>query len=327
MGGFWARKRVIVTGGSGFLGGAVVRALSTRGVGPDHVFVPRRPAFDLRRPDHCDRMYREAFAGPPPDVVIHVAGTVGGIGATTARPGDFFFDNASMAVALIEGFRGAGLVERGARFCMVGTAAAYPESAPIPLREESLLQGLPSAAGASYGFAKLMGWQLLDAFARQHGMHSSYLVPINLYGPGDHIDLETSHVVAALVRRFVEAADTGASEVVCWGTGNPTRDFLFVDDAAEGILLAAERMTEPTPINLGTGRETPIRELAEAIAKAAGYRGAIRWDASKPDGAARRALDISRARELLGWSPRVTLEEGLARTVEWFRTATAVPGP
>jgi len=232
-----------------------------------------------------------------------------------------------MALALIEEFRAAGLVDHGARFCMVGTAAAYPEDAPIPLREESLWQGLPSDAGASYGLAKLMGWEMLEAYRRQHGMRSSYLVPINLYGPHDHVDPRNSHVVIAQVRRFVDAARDAAPEVVCWGSGTPTRDFLFVDDAADGILLAAERMETPTPINLGTGRETTIRELADAVARAVGYRGVIRWDPSKPDGAPRRAVDIARARDLLGWEPRVPLSEGLERTVAWFRAEHTTPGP
>jgi len=327
MAGFWAGKRVIVTGGTGFLGSAVVRGLDARGVTGSQLFVPRRPAFDLREHASCARMYREAFGGAPADVVIHVAGTVGGIGATSARPGDFFFDNASMALALIEEFRRAGLIDHGARFCMVGTAAAYPEHAQIPLREESLWHGMPSEAGASYGLAKLMGWEMLEAYRRQHGLKSSYLVPINLYGPHDHVDPQNAHVVASLVRRFVEAERARSPEVVCWGTGSPTRDFLYVDDGAEGVLLAAEKLTEPIPINLGTGRETPIRELAEGIARAVGYQGRVVWDTTKPDGAPRRALDISRARTVLGWYPKVSLEDGLARTVAWYRDEhTTGPG-
>lgn len=319
MSDFWGGKRVIVTGGAGFLGSAIVRGLLTRGVPEPLIFVPRSADFDLRRADACQRLYREAFAGEPADVVVHVAGTVGGIGATSSRPGDFFFDNAAMAIHLIEAFRDAGLIEHQSRFVMVGTAASYPQDAPIPHTEDHLWRGLPSKAGASYGLAKLMGLEMLEAYRDQHAMHSAYLVPINLYGPGDHVDLESSHVVSTLVRRFVEAHDAGEPEVVCWGSGKPTRDFLYVDDAADGVLLAAERMTEPTPINLGTGRETPIRELAETIARAVGFSGSIRWDRERPDGAPRRALDIVRAGELLGWSPGVLLEEGIGRTVEWFR--------
>ena len=317
--GFWDDQRVIVTGGGGFLGGAVVRTLRDRGLGPERLFIPRSAEFDLRTPEACARLWREAFGPEPATVVIHAAGTVGGIGATSTRPGEFFHDNAAMALHLIESFRAAGLADAGARFAMVGTAASYPVDAPLPLAEQSLWQGFPSAAGASYGLAKLMGLEMLEAYARQYAMRSAYLVPINIYGPGDHFDPDRSHVVAALVRRFVEAGERAEPEVACWGSGAPTRDFLYVDDAAAGIVAAAERMTEPTPINLGTGRETPIRELAETIARASGFTGAIRWDASKPDGAARRVVDIARARERIGFSPRVTLEEGVRRTVEWFR--------
>lgn len=319
--GFWNDQdhRVIVTGGGGFLGGAILQALGSRGLDAAHIYAPRSDAFDLRTAKACAHLLREAFGGPPPTVVIHAAGTVGGIGATSTRPGEFFHDNAAMTLNLIEAFRTAGLIDAGARFAMVGTAASYPVDAPLPLAESSLWQGFPSDAGASYGLAKLMGLEMLDAYARQYAMRSSYLVPINIYGPRDHFDPDRSHVVAALVRRFVEAADRADPEVVCWGSGAPTRDFLFVDDAAEGIVLAAERMTEPTPINLGTGVETPIRTLAETIARAAGFTGTIRWDASKPDGAPRRVVDIARARERLGWSPRVALDEGVRRTVEWFR--------
>ena len=231
---FWAGKRVILTGGAGFLGSGVRRALEARGVAGDRLFVPRSAEYDLTREEACGRLYAEAFGGAPADVVVHVAGTVGGIGATTARPGDFFRDNAAMGLHLIEGFRRAGLIERGARFAMVGTAASYPVDAPMPLSEGSLWRGLPSQAGASYGIAKLAALEMLAAYRAQFGMASSYLVPINVYGPGDHFDPENSHVVAAMVRRFVEAADAGAREVVCWGTGRATRDFLYVDDAAEG---------------------------------------------------------------------------------------------
>lgn len=317
--GFWDGKRVIVTGGGGFLGGAVRRAVEARGVRGERLFIARSAAYDLRERTACEKLYRESFGGDPADVVIHVAGTVGGIGATTSRPGEFFHDNAAMGLQMIEGFRRCGLIETGSRFVMVGTAAAYPVDAPLPLREESLWQGLPSAAGASYGLAKLLALEMLEAYRQQYGMQSGYLVPINVYGPHDHFDPERSHVAAALVKRFVEAADGGLDEVVCWGTGRATRDFLYVDDAAEGVLLAAERMTEPTPINLGTGRETPIRELAETIASAAGFRGRIRWDSSKPDGAPRRFLDIGRAESLLGWRPKVSLEDGVGHTVAWYR--------
>ena len=316
---FWDGKRVIVTGGGGFLGGAVCRVLEERGVPASNVFVARSAVYDLRERAACEKLYRESFGGNPADVVIHVAGTVGGIGATMARPGEFFHDNAAMGLHLIEAFRGAGLIERGARFVMVGTAAAYPVGAPVPLREESLWHGLPSEAGASYGVAKLMAMEMLGAYRRQYGMRSGYLVPINLYGPGDHFEEERSHVAAALIRRFIEAADRGDREVVCWGTGSATRDFLYVDDAAEGIVRAAEVMEEPKAINLGTGRETPIRELAETIGAAAGFRGEIRWDTTKPDGAPRRFVDISRAGELLGWRPAVSMEEGVGRTVAWYR--------
>lgn len=317
----WAGKRVIVTGGGGFLGGAVCRVLQRRGVEGDRLFVPRSADFDLRRAEECARMYRVAFDGAPADAVIHVAGTVGGIGATSSRPGEFVCDNGAMTLHVIEGFRQAGLVDHGAQLTMVGTAASYPEDAPMPLSEYSLWHGPPSDAGGSYGVAKLLGLTMLQAYRRQYAMRSAYLLPINVYGPGDHFDEDRSHVAAALIRRFVDAARRGDDEVVCWGTGRATRDFLYVDDAAEGIVLAAERMDEPTPLNLGTGRETPIRELAEVVARAAGFTGRIGWDQSRPDGAPRRVLDIGRARARLAWEPGVSLEEGVERTVAWYRAS------
>jgi GDP-L-fucose synthase len=288
----------------------------------------RSKEFDLTTREGARRVVRESFDGAGPTVVIHCAAAVGGIQANKDRPGEFFFVNAAMAMNLIEEIRVItkdrhGVAGYPAIVC-VGSMTSYPASAPIPFREEDLWKGYPDAVSAAYGVAKLAAWQMLEAYHRQYGLRGGYVVPVNLYGPGDNIaDEKNAHVAGTLVRRIVEATKAGSAEVVNWGTGSPTREFLFVEDAAEGIVRAAERAIAvsgvPVPINLGSGEEVSIKRLAEMIAGAAGYRGRIAWDASKPDGQPRRCMDTRRAAELLGWRARVGLEEGLRRTVEWYR--------
>lgn len=315
----WSGVRVVVTGGAGFLGVKVQDALRARGVSGDRVFVPRKKDFDLTEKDDVVRLYRTAFGGEKVDVVIHLAAEVGGIGANRANPGRYFYANMAMALHLIEQARIDGLVERGGRFCQVGTICAYPKFTPVPFREAELWNGYPEETNAPYGVAKKAAWQMLDAYRLQYGMKSSYVLPVNLYGPNDNFHLESSHVIPALIRKCVEAQDRGDEKIVCWGTGSASREFLYVDDAAEGIVSACERMTDPTPINLGTNMEITIKDLVGLIVKLTGFGGRVEWDSTKPDGQPRRCLDTSLAMELLGWKAGVGFEEGLKRTIAWFR--------
>jgi GDP-L-fucose synthase len=304
-----SEHRILVTGGAGFLGRAVVDTL--RAHGATDVFVPRRRDYDLTVESDVVRLYRDA----KPDVVIHLAAEVGGIGANQANPGRYFFANMAMALHLIEQGRIAGI----RKFVQAGTICAYPKFTPVPFREEHLWDGYPEETNAPYGVAKKAAQVMLDGYRRQYGMASSYLLPVNLFGPWDNFDLGTSHVIPALVRRCLEASEAGASHITCWGTGSASREFLYVEDCAEGIVLAAERIDDPFPINLGTGREILIRDLVALIAQLTGFMGEIRWDASKPDGQPRRCLDTARAGKALGWRAEVSLEEGLARTIAWYR--------
>ena len=304
--------RIVVTGGAGFLGRAVVAGLRGRGV-PDHqIIVPRRRDFDLTVEDQVARLYDVAR----PDIVIHLAAEVGGIGANMAHPGRFFFANMAMGLHLVEHARRRGI----RKFVHTGTVCAYPKHCPVPFREDDVWNGYPEETNAPYGVAKKAIFVMLDGYRREYGLASAVTVPVNLYGPGDNFDPASSHVIPALIRKCEEARQTAAPEVVCWGTGAATREFLFVDDAAEGIVRAAEVMEEPVPINLGGGVEISIRDLVEKIAAACDYRGRIAWDTGKPDGQPRRSLDISRARSLLGWAPRQDFEAGLRATVKWWRS-------
>jgi GDP-L-fucose synthase len=304
-------KRITVTGGAGFLGGAVCAALRRRGVPPDRLFVPRRRDFDLTREADVERLYDVAR----PDVVIHLAAEVGGIGANMAHPGRFFYANMAMGLHLVEHARRRGIE----KFVHTGTVCAYPKHCPIPFREEDIWTGYPEETNAPYGVAKKAIFVMLDGYRREYGLQSAGLLPGNLYGPGDNFDPASSHVIPALIRKCEEARLMNAPEMVCWGTGVATREFLHVEDAAEGLIRAAEIMDEPLPINLGGGTEIAIRDLVVKIAAACDYRGRIAWDASKPDGQPRRGLDISRARSLLGWEPRQDFDAGLAATVRWWR--------
>ena len=306
-----ATKRILVTGGAGFLGRAVCRLLRERGVADERIIVPRRREYDLTVEADVARLYETAR----PEIVIHLAAEVGGIGANMAHPGRFFFANMAMGLHLVEHARRIGLE----KFIHTGTVCAYPKFAPIPFREDDIWNGYPEETNAPYGVAKKSLFVMLDGYRREYGLQSAVAVPVNLYGPGDNFDPASSHVIPALIRKCEEARLAGADEVVCWGTGAATREFLYVDDAAEGILRAAEVMAEPVPINLGGGQEISIRDLVTKIAAACGFAGRITWDTTKPDGQPRRGLDISRARELLGWSPQQDFDSGLATTVAWWR--------
>jgi len=306
---FWNGRRVLVTGGGGFLGRALLAALARRA--PGKILAPRARELDLRERNDV----RAYLAKEKPDLVLHGAAVVGGIGANSAHPGLFFYENAIMGIQLIEEARRAGV----GKFVCLGTICAYPKFTPVPFREEDLWNGYPEETNAPYGLAKKMLLVQLQAYREEYGFAGIYLLPVNLYGPGDHFDLEKSHVIPAMIRKFLEARESGAHEVVLWGDGSPTREFLFVEDAAEGILTAAERYDGALPVNLGSGEELPIRELAALVAGETDFSGAIRWDTSRPNGQPRRKLDVTRAEELFGWKSRTPLSEGLRRTIAWYR--------
>ena len=307
-------KHILLTGGAGFLGSWVRRALVARGV-PDHqIFVPRSDTLDLRQWENCE----QAVAGR--DVVIHLAGNVGGIGYNREHPGELFYDNLMMGVQLMEAARLAGVE----KFVAIGTVCAYPKHTPVPFAESSLWDGYPEETNAPYGLAKKMLLVQAQAYRQQYGFNAIYLLPVNLFGPEDNFDLASSHVIPALIRRIAEAMDAGQDEVEVWGTGSASREFLYVEDAAEGIVRATERYDSPEPMNIGAGREITIRDLVTTICRLLGYKGRIRWDASKPDGQPRRMLDTSRAERECGFKARVTAEDGLRRTIEWYRSVRTV---
>jgi len=306
---FWGEKRVVVTGGAGFLGSFVVDKLRARGC--QTIIVPRSAEYDLRDRDAIVRLYETAR----PDLVLHLAAVVGGIGANQENPGRFFYDNAIMGIQLIEIARQMGVQ----KFVATGTICAYPKFTPIPFREDDLWNGYPEETNAPYGLAKKMMLTQLQAYRAQYGFEGIFLLPVNLYGPRDNFDLHTSHVIPALIRKCAEAKAAGRSEIVLWGDGTPTREFLYVEDAAEGLLLAAERYDGALPINLGTGEEIAIADLAATIADEVGFEGKIIWDSSKPNGQPRRCLDVTRAKELFGFEAAHDLRQGLAKTVAWFK--------
>jgi GDP-L-fucose synthase len=275
------------------------------------VFVPRSRDYDLTRDDRVRAMYEEAR----PDVVVHLAARVGGIGANQRSPGSFFYDNLMMGALLIEHARRSGLE----KFVCVGTVCSYPKFATVPFREDDLWSGYPEETNAPYGIAKKALLVQLQAYRQEFGMRGIYLIPVNLYGPRDNFDLESSHVIPALIRKCVEAVERNEEVIEVWGSGDPTREFLYVDDAADGIVAAAERYEGGEPVNLGTGREISIRDLATLIAELTGFQGSFAWNTTRPDGQPRRALDVSRARDEFGWTARVPFEEGLEATISWYR--------
>jgi GDP-L-fucose synthase len=305
---FWSGKRVVVTGGAGFLGSRVVAKLRERGA--VEICVPRSREYDLVRYDDVVRLYGDTR----PDLVIHLAARVGGIGANRANPGKFFYDNLMMGVQLMEVARLTGL----AKFVAVGTICAYPKFTPVPFKEENLWDGYPEETNAPYGLAKKMLLVQSQAYRQQYGFNSIYLLPVNLYGPGDNFDPDTSHVIPAMIRKCVEAIREQRNEIVLWGTGTPTREFLYVEDAAEGIVLAAEKYNASDPVNLGSGQEISVRELADVISGLTGFRGKLVWDSTKPDGQPRRGLDTQRAYELFGFRAATPLQTGIQQVIDWY---------
>ena len=308
MGSFWSERRVVVTGGHGFLGSYVVERL--RAHGAQHIFVPEHQRYDLRSFEAVERMYDDMRPG----VVIHLAAVVGGIGANRERPGEFFYDNLIMGAQLMEVGRQRGVD----KFIAIGTVCAYPKFTPLPFKEADLWNGYPEETNAPYGLAKKMLLVQGQAYRRQYGFRSIFLLPVNLYGPRDNFDPAVSHVIPALIRKCVEARDSRAPEIVVWGDGSPTREFLYADDAAEGIVLAAERYDKPEPVNLGSSSEISIRDLASLIADLTGFQGTIRWDTAQPNGQPRRKLDTARAEQEFGFRAGVDFREGLARTIAWY---------
>ena len=307
---FFSDKRVVVTGGAGFLGSVVVTQLREQGC--RNIWVPRSQDYDLVQMEAVRRLYDEAA----PDIVLHLAARVGGIGANQANAGRFFYDNLMMGTQLME----IGRQRRLEKFVALATICAYPKYTPVPFREEDLWAGYPEETNAPYGLAKKMMLVQAQAYRQQYGFNAIVLFPVNLYGPGDNFDMQTSHVIPALIRKCVEAQAKGEKQVVLWGDGSPSREFLYVDDAARAILLAAEHYNGDEPVNIGTGEEITIQDLAHLIADEVGYKGELVWDTGKPNGQPRRCLDTRRAKELFGFEAETSLRTGIRRTVAWFNT-------
>lgn len=336
MSDFWNNKRVIVTGGAGFLGSFVIQKLVERGV--KDILVPQIEYYDLTDRDSINQLFEDALqpmgkfpehlrpSGVPhssstfnlkPEnlLIIHLAANVGGIGANREHPAEFFYDNLMMGVQLMH-----QAWERGiGKFVAIGTVCAYPKFTPVPFKEEDLWNGYPEETNAPYGLAKKMMLVQAQAYRQQYGFNAIFLLPVNLYGPRDNFNPESSHVIPALIRKAIEAQECGDKELIVWGDGSPTREFLYVEDAADGIVSAAEKYDGPEPVNLGSGYEISIKNLAEMIARLTGFEGDLTWDTSKPNGQPRRGLDVSRAKEFFGWQAKVPFEDGMRRTVDWFR--------
>jgi GDP-L-fucose synthase len=307
---FWQDKNILLTGGAGFLGSHIVdNLISKRGISKDRIIIPRSKALDLRVWGNCVKAVQNA------DIVINLAARVGGIGFNQKYPGTLFYDNILMGSQLIEAAR----LAKVEKFVQLGTVCAYPKFTPVPFKEDDLWNGYPEETNAPYGIAKKALLVMAQAYRQQYGQNIIYLLPVNLYGPGDNFDLESSHVIPAFVRKFTEAVEKGEKQVTVWGTGKASREFLYAEDAAEGILLATEKYNEPEPVNLGAGREVTIKELVGLVAQLTGYEGKIVWDTSRPDGQPRRCLDTSRAKKCFGFEAQTDLITGLKTTIEWYK--------
>lgn len=316
---FWLNKRVIVTGGAGFLGSCVTQKLQQRGV--KEIIIPRSAEYDLVEKEAVQQLLADSHsAGRPVDMIIHLAARVGGIGANLTHQAEYFYDNLLMGVQLLHEAWRANVP----KFVAVGTICAYPKHTPVPFQEDHLWDGYPEETNAPYGLAKKMMLVQSQVYRTQYGYNSIYLLPVNLYGPGDNFDLASSHVIPALIRKCVEARLMGSAFVEAWGDGSPTREFLYVEDAAQGIVLAAERYNDSLPVNLGSGQEISIRDLLGMVARLTGFEGEIRWDASRPNGQPRRRLDVSRAQRLFGFEAQMDFEEGLRRTIAWYNREYAM---
>ncbi|MHC5060990.1 MAG: GDP-L-fucose synthase family protein [Planctomycetota bacterium] len=308
MSGFFENKRVVVTGGAGFLGGYVVEGLRKRGC--KNILVPKIEDYDLVKSDDIIRMYDDM----EPDIVIHLAAVVGGIGANREHPGRFFYENLMMGIQLIEHGRLRGIE----KFVAIGTVCAYPKFTPVPFREDDIWNGYPEETNAPYGLAKKMLLVQSQSYRAEYGFNSIFLLPVNLYGPGDNFDPASSHVIPALIKKCVDAIDNGDDYIECWGTGSVSREFIYAADAAEGVLLGTELYNKPEAVNIGAGFEITIKDLVKKIAELAGFGGEIRWDSSKPDGQPRRRLDVSRAKAQFGFEAKTDFDEGLKKTIQWY---------
>jgi GDP-L-fucose synthase len=306
--GFWQNKKITITGGAGFLGSYVAKKLEERGC--KSISVPRSKDYDLVKYEACKKVYEDTR----PDIVIHLAARVGGIGANRENPGRFFYENLMMGVQMIELGRQAGIE----KFIAIGTICAYPKFTPVPFKEENLWNGYPEETNAPYGLAKKMLLVQAQAYRQQYGFNAIYLLPVNLYGPGDNFDPQSSHVIPALIKKCIDAIRNNDSKITVWGTGQPTREFLYVEDAAEGILLASEGYNKPDPVNLGAGFEISIKDLVALIAELSGFKGRIIWDTAMPDGQPKRMLDTSKAEKEFGFKAKMGLQEGLKRTIDWY---------
>ena len=313
---FWNGKRVIVTGGAGFLGSFVTEQLTQRGA--QDIFIPRIENYNLIDPQGIEAMYADSLKGIDAGnvIIIHLAANVGGIGANREHPAEFFYDNLMMGVQLMHQAYKKGV----GKFVAIGTVCAYPKFTPVPFKEDDLWNGYPEETNAPYGLAKKMMLVQAQAYRQQYGFNAVFLLPVNLYGPRDNFNLQTSHVIPALIRKALEAKERGDAELPVWGDGSPTREFLYVEDAASGIISAAEKYNGSEPVNLGSGYEISIKDLAEMVVRLTGYSGTIAWQTDKPNGQPRRGLDVTRAREYFGWQAWVPFEEGMRRTIEWYQT-------
>lgn len=313
MGGYLEGKRILVSGGNGFVGRYVIKQLKEKKCA--EIFIPDSPEYDLR---HLDRI-RAAYDAGKPDVVIHLAAKVGGIGFNKAKPGEFFYDNLIMSIQMMEEARLRGIE----KFVALGTICCYPKYTPVPFKEKDLWNGYPEETNAPYGLAKKMQLVQAQSYRTQYGFNGIFLMPVNLYGPGDNFDPASSHVIPALIKKCIDARESGEKKIVVWGTGRPSREFLYVEDCAEAITLATERYNKPDPVNIGSGLEIKINDLVTLIAKSCRFEGKIEWDKSKPDGQPRRRLDVSKARKEFGFKAKTKFPEGLKRTIEWYEKVRA----